>query len=253
MSWSEWQQRFSKYLALVCNFWNCLQLHRRNSAFCRRVWAGWNLNKPERCNFSFRSGGEWYAVWCFQLLLLRDVARLEPWKNQSSSFCVAKDKKIKTVHAFIRLQLLTASHACAATVVHQRQAHTYTAPVPGQLLAATDAIPQTFAYLMLCGKQRRVCVTVSGTSGKVKTMQKWEKQITSVSKTWADVLQDKWSDVEAPGSNLKFSLRKKEMACYSSVFTCSSLSFWDEAGGPGVFPGSSRSSFLLRELAVDIT
>lgn len=61
-----------------------------------------------------------------------------------------------------------------------RRAHTYAALTPGQLHAATDAIPQTFAYLMLRGKQRRLCVTASGTLGKNENdqaTQKREKQI----------------------------------------------------------------------------
>lgn len=139
---------------------------------------------------------------------------------------------------------------------------------------------------MLCGKQRRLCVTVSGTLGKMKTIRQRRSEINkshnrvAVRRTWAGILQDRWSDVDASGSNPKFGLRKKELTfrgcvsksdlslfvckvaanvsgcsrqraqCYSSVFT--SLNFWDEAGGPGVFPGSPRCSFLLRELAVDI-
>lgn len=75
----------------------------------------------------------------------------------SHSAFVLRKKKKKSLHAFIRLQRLTARHACAA--------HAYTDPPLGQMLRSpvdADAIPQTFAYLMVRGKQRWVGGGVGG-------------------------------------------------------------------------------------------
>lgn len=255
MSWSEWRrQHFRKNFTRVYNFCNCLLWLQQESSFCGLVWAGLNLNKSVRHNFSYHSRQVWYAVWCFQLHLLRDVARLEHWTSQSSSSSSKKNPEVYMPS----LDCNSWQH-----VTHEQKAHTYTAPVPGQLLAATDAIPQTFAYLMLCGKQRWICVKVS------RTYESWKRsdgaEMKGInSRTGFRVVR------VGCGDEPEFSFKKKKMTCEVCVVaddvwpTFPTGAQPSEQGrshrrGGGIFgrrrlrtinlPGSSGKSLLLGSVA----